>query len=54
MSKENSVEATFSKYLADKFPNAAKRGTSGVINSAFGDRIKRCLNDPGLPVEKTL
>ena len=53
MSKENSVEETFSKYLADKFPNAAKRGISGVINSAFGDRIKCCLNDPGLPEEKT-
>ena len=50
MSEENSVEETFSKYLADKFPNAAKRG---VVNSAFGDRIKCCLNDSGLPEEKT-
>ena len=37
MITENSVEETFSKYLADKFPNAAKCGTSGVYFSVHSN-----------------
>ena len=37
MITENSVEETFSKYLADKFPNAAKCGTSGVYFSVYSN-----------------
>ena len=35
-----------STYLAARFPSDVKHGTSGVVHSALGEKIKRCLHDP--------
>ena len=36
----------FSTSLASRFPSDAKCGTSGIVHSALGEKIKRCLHNP--------
>ena len=40
------MAAAFEVYISSKFPNDGKRGTSGVLHAAFGEKVKSCLRDP--------
>ena len=42
------MAAAFEQYISSKFPNDgnSKRGTSGVLHAAFGEKVKSCLRDP--------
>lgn len=45
---ETQMEERFEEHFRKKFPPDQKRGTSGVIHSAFGEKIKNCLKNPEL------
>ena len=45
---ETRMEERFEEHVRKKFPPDQKRGTSGVINVAFGEKIKNCLKNPEL------
>ena len=40
------MEDSFNSFLTERFPPDGKRGTSGVIRAALGERIIRVLKDP--------
>ena len=40
------MAAAFEQYISSKFPSDGKRGTSGVLHAAFGEKVKSCLRDP--------
>ena len=40
------MSSGFEAYISSKFPSDGKRGTSGVLHAAFGEKVKRCLCDP--------
>ena len=45
---ETQMEERFEEHVRKKFPPDQRRGTSGVIYSAFGEKIKNCLKNPEL------
>ena len=47
------MQEVFKRFVSERFPVDAKRGTSGVVRAAFAQKIIHALKDPAA-VDKNL